>query len=112
MTILYQQHNILKLADIYGLELAKYMHQLHNNKLPFFLYEDYVELNEIHSHNTRQTQNAVYFNPRVKKSIGKELLVYKGAKLWENVDGSTKSFSWYSFKKRFKRRLISNYVEI
>ena len=78
MTILYQKLNILKLADIYGLELAKYMHQLHNNKLPFSLYEDYVKLNEIHSHNTRQTQNAVYVKQRVNKSIGKELLVYRG----------------------------------
>ena len=110
MIILYQKLNILKLADIYGLELAKYMHQLRNNKLPFSLY-DYVKLNEIHSHNTRQTQNAVYFKPRVKKSIGKELLVYRGVKLWENIDNSIKSLSWHSFKKRLKRRLISNYVE-
>ena len=63
MTILYQKLNILKLEDIYGLELAKYMHQLHNNKLPFSLFEDYVKRNEIHNHNTRQTQNAVYFKP-------------------------------------------------
>ena len=66
MTILYQKLNTLKLADMHGLELAKYMHQLHNNKLPFSLYEDYVKLNEILSYNTRQTQNAVYFKPRVK----------------------------------------------
>ena len=111
MTILYQKLYILKLADMYDLELAKYMHQLHNNKLLFSLYEDYVKLNEIHSHNTRQTQNAVYFEPRVKKSIEKELLDYRGAKLWENIDNSIKSLSWYSFKKRLKRRLISNYVE-
>ena len=111
MTILYQKLNILKVEDIQGLELAKYMHQLHNNKLPFSLFEDYVKLNEIHNHNTRQTQNAVYFKPRVNKSIGKELLVYRGAKLWENIDNSIKSLTWYSFKKRFKRRLISNYVE-
>ena len=81
MTILYQKLNILKLADIYGLELHKYMHQLHNNELLFSLYEDYVKLNETHSHNTRQTQMAMYFKPRVNKSIGKELLVYRGAKL-------------------------------
>ena len=43
MTILYQKLNILKLEEIYGLELAKYKHQLHNNKLPFFLFEDYVK---------------------------------------------------------------------
>ena len=81
MTILYQKLDILKLADIYGLELSKYMHQLHHNKLPFSFHDEYVKLNEIHSHNTRKTQKAVYFEPRVKKSIGKELLVYRGAKL-------------------------------
>ena len=52
MTILYQKPNILKLADIYGLELAKYMHQLYINKLPFSLCEGYLKLNEIHSHKT------------------------------------------------------------
>ena len=109
--LFYQKLNILKLADIYDLELAKHMHQLHNNKLPFSLHEDYVKLNEMHTHNTRQTQNAVYFKPRVNKSIGKELLVYRGAKLWENIASSIKSLSWYSFKKRFKRKLIGNYVE-
>ena len=38
--VLYEKLNILKLADIYNLELpvAKYMHQLHYNKLPFSLY--------------------------------------------------------------------------
>ena len=55
MTILCQKLNVLQLADIYGLKLAKYMHQLHNNKLPFSLYGDYVKLSEIHIHNTRQT---------------------------------------------------------
>ena len=40
MTILYQKLNILKSADIYVVELDKYMHQLHKNKLPFFLHED------------------------------------------------------------------------
>ena len=45
--------NILKLADIYGFELAKYMHQLHNNRLLFYLHEDYVKLNEMHSQGCR-----------------------------------------------------------
>ena len=70
MTILYQKLNVFKLANIYGLELAKYMHQLHNNELSFSLFEN-VKLNEIHSHNTRQTQNAVYFNPRAKNLLKK-----------------------------------------
>ena len=56
------------------------MHQLHNNKLPFSLYEGYVKLNAMHSNNTRETQNAVYYKQRVKKPVGKELLVYTGVK--------------------------------
>ena len=87
------------------------MHHLHNNKLPFSLYEDYLKLNAMHSHNTRQTLIALYFKPRVKKFIGKELLVYRGAKLWENGDSSIKRLSWHSFKTRFKKRLISKSVE-
>jgi len=31
---LYKNLNFLKLNDIYRLELAKFMHQLYNNKLP------------------------------------------------------------------------------
>ena len=82
------------------------MHQLRNNTFPFPLYEDYVKLqNEIPSHNTRQTQNALYFKPRVKKSIGKELLVYRESKLCENVHRSIKSLRWYLFKKRFKSKI-------
>ena len=37
------------------------MQQLHNSKLPFSLHEDFIKLNEIHSHNTRQSQNAVFY---------------------------------------------------
>ena len=31
---LYKKLNVLKLTEIYELELAKFMHQLQNNKLP------------------------------------------------------------------------------
>ena len=77
MTYLYKNLNILKLTDVYKLEVAKYMHLLQNNKLPKSLYDDYVKINETHNYNTRQVQNNVYFKPRVDKSIGKEMLVYR-----------------------------------
>ena len=50
------------------------MHQLYNNKLPFSSYEDYVEINAIHSHITGQTQKAVYFKPRVKQVYWKKAI--------------------------------------
>ena len=45
ITNLYKNLNIIKLTDIYVLEVAKYIHQLHNNKLPKLLYDDYVKIN-------------------------------------------------------------------
>ena len=43
MTNLYKNLNILKLVDVYKLEVCKYMHQMYNKKLLKSLYDDYVK---------------------------------------------------------------------
>ena len=54
MTNLYKNFNILRLPDVYKLEVAKYTHQLHNNKLPKSLHNnDYVKINKTHNFKTR-----------------------------------------------------------
>ena len=70
MTNLHKYPNILKLAVEYKLEVVKYMHPLHINKLLQSLHDDYVKINETHKYNTRQIQNKVYFKHRIKKSKG------------------------------------------
>ena len=68
MTVLYKILNLQKFGNVYTLDLAKFMYQLHHNLVPRSLTESFVKITDIHAHKTRQAQNVVYFRPRVKKT--------------------------------------------
>ena len=61
MTNLYNNLNLLNLNDIYKLELAEFMNQLHLGTLPKLFYDQFIKLSAIHNYSTRQKQNLVYF---------------------------------------------------
>ena len=109
VTPLYKKLKLLKLTDVYKLELAKIMYQLHGGKLPKSFYDRFAKINAVHNYSTRQTKNLVYFKPRVKKTIGKELILHRGSSLWKEIDNSIKNCSWFSFKKYYKNFLIDKY---
>ena len=109
VTPLYKKLKLLKLTDVYKLELAKIMYQLHGGKLPKSFYDRFAKINAVHNYSTRQTKNLVYFKPRVKKTIGKELILHRGSSLWKEIDNSVKNCSWFSFKKYYKNFLIDKY---
>ena len=90
MSILYKNLFLLKLKDIYKLQLAKFMFKLHNNCLPKVFYDSLITLESVHEHNTRLVEKNVYFKPPVKKNIGKETLLYRGGKLWGSLDKTIK----------------------
>ena len=75
---MYKQLNILKISDIYHLELGKFMYQLYSDKLPAVYVQLFKKIKEIHSYNTRQTEKSNYFLPRVSKTIGQQLLTFRG----------------------------------
>ena len=109
ITELYQHLNFLVLDDIYKLELAKIMYLLHHNDLPPVLNNSFTKLKSIHSHDTRQLDKNVYFLPRVNKSFAKNLLAFRGTKIWSTIDPTIKSMPWVSFKKKLKLKLLDNY---
>ena len=80
----------MKLDDIYRLELAKFMYQLHHKKFKTALNDCFVDITNIHSHNTRTKQNLVYFKPRVQTSTGKKSLTYRGIDLWGKIKPKAK----------------------
>ena len=53
VTSLYKTLNFLKLDDIYRLELAKYMYQLHHKEFKIALKDCFVDITKIHSHSIR-----------------------------------------------------------
>ena len=104
VTSLYKTLNLLKLDDIYLLELAKFMYQLHHKKFKTALNDCFVDITKIHSHNARTKHNFVYFKPRVQTSAGKESLTYRGIELWGKLEVDVKEVSWLSFKKKDKTK--------
>ena len=105
----YKQLNILKISHIYYLELGKFMYQLYSDRLPAVFAQLFKKIKEIHSHNTRQTEKSTYFLTRVYKTIGQQLLTFRGVKLWYSIDDTIKDRHWVSFKKMYKQHLIDQY---
>ena len=65
VTCLYKSLNFLKLDDIYELELAKFMYQLHHKKFKIVPNDCFIDITSIHSHNTGTKHNLVYFKFRI-----------------------------------------------
>ena len=99
VTSLYKALNFFKLDDIYLLELAKFMHQLHHKKFKTALNDCFVDISKIYIHNTRTKDNLVYFKPCVQTSAGKKPLTYGGIESWGKVEPDVKKLSWLLFKK-------------
>ena len=106
---MYKQLNILKISDIYHLELGKFMYQLYSDRLPAVFAQLFKKIKEIHSHNTKQTEKSTYFLPRVYKTFGQQLFTFRGVKLWYSIDDTIKDRHWVSFKKAYKQHLIDQY---
>ena len=71
----YKNFKLLKLQDIYRLELAKFMYKLEHNKLPNLLNNNFVKITNHHKYGTRQAITSYYFLPRVGKKITQNQLL-------------------------------------
>ena len=106
--IVYRTIDFLNLTfdNIYELELAKFMHRLQHQKLPKICTKSFTKLDAVHSQNTRQKQPSDYFVPRVNKKFSKNLLTFRGAKLWVGTvlkKNNFKTLSLFAFKNRIKK---------
>ena len=72
ITPLYKSLNILKLRDIYKLELAKLMRKFHHEMLPTSFKDLSQKTAEVYCHNTRYATNQNYFIQQVSTNAGKK----------------------------------------
>ena len=109
VSILYKQQKLLKLVDIYKLELSKFMHQLNCNMTPKVSEKNFVKLESLHSYSTRQKTKNNYFLTRVNKTMSQKQLAFGGTKLWAPLGNSIKTKPLPVFKKTLKERMIRDY---
>ena len=95
---LFIRSNLLKLADVYKLNVASYMFKL----------DDHAIFNRPHSHNTR---SAALLYPNFNRlSVTQHSITYMGPKIWNSIRSSIKeSASLRNFKNNFKKYLVSEY---
>ena len=82
---LYQNLNLLKLNDIYKLELAQIMHKLYNNNLPIVVQNRFIKTEKTHTYVTKGANKSNYFLSRVNKTVGQNKLEYRGVKFWNQI---------------------------
>ena len=103
---MYKELQVLKVEDIYQLELA----ELHHNQLSKnFYHHSFRKINTIHQHETRLINSTAYYRPRINKLFSQKLFSHRGSKLWGNLESELKSMHWVSFKKAYKLKLLKEY---
>ena len=108
-TPLFYKDKILKLKEIFNLELAKFMHKYTNNYLPKSFNEYFNPAINIHSHNTRNIHNK-FFIPRVNKKLGQKSISFLGSQSWNNIPNSLKDIKYSNtFAKKYKNHLLETY---
>ena len=61
MSSLNKKLNILKLEDLYYVELEKFMYLFYNKKTPKIFNNFFEKITEIHSYHTRQVSDSMFF---------------------------------------------------
>ena len=106
---LFRNLGILNIKHNYQLELAKFMHHYHDNKLSLLFKGYFVPLENIHSYNTRANNNNSYFLPRFSSNATKNSLYSEGVKIWNGIPETWKKFSYQKFISMYKNHLLDQY---
>ena len=106
---LFFSYKILKISDLYKLEVAKFMFQHHNNLLPDLFSNYFVAISRVHGYSTRGSANNNYYIPSITKSNAKSSLFYGGAKLWNSISTDIRLNPFSKFKENYYNYLINEY---
>ena len=106
---LYLSDKILEIADVFKLELGKFMFKYHVRALPEIFNNYFLLLEQIHNYDTRNKCNQNYFLNTIRTNSGKCSIKLCGAKLWTQIPSNLKSSSFHSFKKECAKILLDQY---
>ena len=106
---LFKSAGLLKIREIYNLELAKFMYRVCNNSVPMNQRNMYVKIDTRHRYPTTSSRRRIFYPPRAKSKSYLLWISNVGIKLWESIDDKIKALNYYEFKKQYKTKLIKNY---
>ena len=107
----YSKFRILKLFNLYNLEIGKLVHAHFSNKLPSPLSNYFALTSQVSDRNTRltQTKKKLLYIPRYSTNRLQRCIKYQRVKIWNDIPLDIQNSSSKLFKTKFKKHLIQNY---
>ena len=97
---LYHKFNILKLSDLYRLELGKFMHMFFCKSIPCYFDNYFLEFKNANKHDTRSCTSRNLKLPLHSINRTQKSIKFQGAKLWNVLS--------FSLKQQSRRNLLKN----
>ena len=109
---LFTQLKILKLCDIYKLQMGDTIHNLKNNiwQINNKNYQ-LSNLNTIHKYNTRIFNNSNYYVHSIRTNLGKSSIMFAGQQVWQDIPNEIKNYSKHTFQKAYTKFLLQSYKQ-
>ena len=106
---LFKSCSILKLNDVYKLELSKLMFKASNCMLPTTYDDILTPLSSREAPVTRAASRNEFYQPISSTAESERRLSYAGPRLWNNIDPAIKKYSFYTFTKKYKSQILASY---
>ena len=106
---IYKSLNLLKLKDLYRLELAKFMHKANNNALPECLNNMFTRISNVHRYPTRCSNNRVFYQHFALTASYRNWISSSGITLGESINHDMRNLTYYSFSKIYRNFLVESY---
>ena len=106
---LYLNQRILKVHDLYNLEVAKFMHSHFHGLLPICFSTFFVESRYLHRYNTRHSSLRNYNVTNFRTSKGQKSIQFLGPSIWNSVPYDMRNLSKINFKIRMKNHILSQF---
>ena len=105
----YLNQRILKVQDLYNLEVAKFMHGHFHGLLPICFAPFFIETRHLHGHNTRHSGLNNYNVSSFKTNKGQKSIQFLGPKIWNDIPNDIRALSKLKFKFEMKNLFLSRY---
>ena len=106
---LYQKLQILKIPQLYSMELLKFMFSYEHNLLPANFNSYFEKVKTMHTHGTRMASQSKFLIPRYNTVTGQKSLMYSGAVMWNSLPRHiTECDTVTSYCKRLKKYLLDS----
>ena len=109
MCVLFKFMKILKVKDIFELEIAKFMYSYYHSLLLENFDNYFKYASKHHDYKTRSITAENYYSERAKTRNGQRSYCYIEVKIWNNISPTFKQLPRYSFSKQIKLSMLSDY---